>query len=260
MHLFRLREGTVEINRILKYWTAVSKPALWPALARGVMPAVEHIGALRSLNPQTVIDVGANKGQFSIVAHYLFPNAMIHAFEPLERERRIFQSVVPEPSTVHSVALGAEKGSANFFVASRADSSSLLAPGKSQESAYGVALDSTMTVCVDRLENVIGPKDLVAPVLLKLDVQGGELQVLRGAEKLLSQCDAIYCEVSFVELYEQQPMASAIVSFLDLHGFTLSGVFNLSVTKQFGPTQADFLFSRRESRATAGLDDKRPDR
>jgi FkbM family methyltransferase len=250
-----------KINRILKYWKAASKPAFWPALTRGVMPAVEHIGALRSLNPGTVIDVGANKGQFSLVARYLFPNARIHAFEPLESERRIYQSVILDPVHVHSVALGVEKGDADFFVTSRADSSSLLAPGKGQESAYGVALSSKTTVSVDRLENVISLDDLVAPVLLKLDVQGAELQVLRGAEKVLAQVDAIYCEVSFVELYDRQPMASAIVSFLDLHGFALSGVFNLSVTSQFGPTQADFLFSRATPASAAALaGDKRPDR
>ena len=85
---------------------------------------------------------------------------------------------------------------------------------------------------------------LVGPVLLKLDVQGAELQVLQGAEKLLPIIDAIYCEVSFVELYERQPTAGAIVSFLDRHGFALRGVFNLSYTKEFGPTQADILFVR----------------
>ena len=208
------------------------------------MPAVEHIGALSSIKPRTVIDVGANKGQFSLVAHYLFPDAKIHAFEPLESERRIYQSVISGPVQIQSIALGAEKGTANFFVASSADSSCLLAPGKGQEAAYGVGLSSTTTVSVDRFDNVMSTTELVAPVLLKLDVQGAELQVLRGSEGILPHVDAVYCEVSFVELYERQPKASAIVSFLDRHGFTLSGVFNLSVTRKFGPTQADFLFRR----------------
>jgi FkbM family methyltransferase len=224
------------------------------------MPTVEHIAALRSLKPRTVVDVGANKGQFSLVAHYLFPDAQIHAFEPLESERRIYQSVISAPVRLHSVALGAEKGTADFFVASRADSSSLLAPGKGQEAAYGVGLSSTTTVPVDRLENVVNAAELATPVLLKLDVQGAELQVLRGAEGILPRVDAIYCEVSFVELYERQPKASAIVSFLDRHGFTLSGVFNLSVTRRFGPTQADFLFCRNGAAGSADPSDKRTDR
>ena len=145
---------------------------------RGVMPAIEHLEVLQSLNPRTVIDVGANKGQFSTVARYLFPTAQIHAFEPLERECRNYRFVVAPPVFLHLVALGDEKRNAEFFVASRADSIPLLSPGKGQESAYGVGLSSTTTVYVDKLENVISSKDLITPVLLKLDVQGAELQVL----------------------------------------------------------------------------------
>jgi FkbM family methyltransferase len=214
-------------------------------MARGVMPAVEHLEPLRSLDARTVIDVGANKGQFSLAARYLFPTAMIYAFEPLERARDLYHSVVPGPVRMYDLALGAQAGSATFFIASRADSSSLLAPGKGQELAYGVGLASETIVSVERLETVMAAEALASPVLLKMDVQGAELDVLQGAASLLPLVQAIYCEVSFVELYERQPMASAIVSFLDDHGFSLRGIFNQSMTRQFGATQADLLFSRR---------------
>src|SRR5947209_386367 len=75
---------TTMYNRFKKYIIAATKPAFWPALRRGVVPAVEHIDAIESLKPRTLIDVGANKGQFSVVARYLFPKVVIHAFEPLE--------------------------------------------------------------------------------------------------------------------------------------------------------------------------------
>jgi FkbM family methyltransferase len=238
---------------LLKYVTAASQPAFWPALARQVMPTVEHAAALRAVNARTVLDVGANKGQFSLVARHLFPTAQIHAFEPLESERRIYQSVVRGPVQMHSVALGATRGGAKFFVASRADSSSLLSPGKNQQAAYGVGVASTIEVDVERLADVLKPGDLVGPVLLKLDVQGAELQVLQGADAILPVVGAIYCEVSFVELYEGQPTAGAIVAFLDRLGFAFRGVFNLSLTKQFGPTQGDFLFSRISEKALKQL-------
>jgi FkbM family methyltransferase len=240
----RVELGEFKIRSLLRYLSAALRPVFWPAIARGVMPSIEHTKALSSLGARTVLDVGANKGQFSLIARYLFPAAEIYAFEPLESARRVYQSVVSGPIKVHAVALGAETGKAKYFIASRADSSSLFLPGKRQELAYGVVLSSTTTVNVETLEAVIEPSALVAPVLLKLDVQGGELDVLKGAEKLLPHVDAIYCEVSFVELYERQPLASAIVSFLSDHNFKLRGVFNLSVTKHFGATQADLLFVR----------------
>lgn len=232
------------MHRLKKYAMAAFNPAFWPAIARGVMPTVEHLEALRSLNARTIIDVGANKGQFSLLARHLFPAAQIYAFEPLESARRSYASVVAGPVKMHALALGAEKGQATFFVASRDDSSSLLAPGKRQQEAYGVDLSSTQIVDVARLEDVIKPGELVGPVLLKLDVQGGELNVLKGAVELLSLVDAIYCEVSFVELYEGQPTAGEIISFLHAHGFSLRGIFNISATKQFGSTQADLLFAK----------------
>jgi FkbM family methyltransferase len=228
----------------VKYLTAAIKPAFWPALARGVMPAVEHIEAIKRLNPRTLIDIGANKGQFSLVARYLFPEVEIHAFEPLERERNLLATVVAEPIAIYESALGELEGEATFFVTSHADSSSLLKPGAGQKAAYGVALSSTMTVPVARLVDVIDVRELPRPILMKADVQGGELAVFKGAKELLSSIDAIYCEASFVPLYELQPLANDLISYLAEEGFFLRGVFNQSTTARFGPTQADLLFSR----------------
>jgi FkbM family methyltransferase len=207
-----------------------------------VVPAVEHTDALSLLSPKTIIDVGANKGQFSIVARHLFPDASIHAFEPLDAERGLCEALVADPIVTYSTALSDENGSARFFVASRADSSSLYVPGKNQKAAYGVESSSEAVVPVGRLDEVFQPWKLESPVLLKLDVQGAELQVLRGAERVLNLIDAIYCEVSFVELYERQPCAEEIAAFLAQAGFTLRGAYNLSRTEKFGPTQSDFLF------------------
>jgi FkbM family methyltransferase len=213
-------------------------------MARGVMPAVEHIEAIRRLNPRTLIDVGANKGQFSLVARYLFPEIEIHAFEPLAGERKLLAAVISQPITIYASALGETTGEATFFVTSRADSSSLLKPGAGQKAAYGVALSSTITVPVARLADLIAAAKLPQPILLKADVQGGELAIFKGAGQLLSSVDAIYCEVSFVPLYDVQPLADELIGYLAAEGLSLRGAFNQSMTRQYGPTQADLLFVR----------------
>src|SRR5262249_19001266 len=128
------------------------------------------------------------------------------------------------------------------FIASRLDSSSLLLLGSGQQAAYGVSLSAETTVAVARLDEFFQPWNLARPTLLKLDVQGAELQVLRGAQRVLNLIDAIYCEVSFVELYATQPHAEEIVAYLGRAGFALRGAFNMSSTEKFGPTQSDFLF------------------
>jgi FkbM family methyltransferase len=208
------------------------------------MPAVEHVVAIQRLNPRTLIDIGANKGQFSLVARSLFPGIEIHAFEPLERERKLLASVVSQPIKIYATALGETEGEATFFVTSRADSSSLLKPGRGQKDAFGVALSSTIKVPVARLDDFVNVKRMPRPILMKADVQGGELAVFKGAKELISAVDAVYCEASFVPLYELQPLAHEMIRYLAAEGLFLRGAFNQSTTVRFGPTQADLLFSR----------------
>lgn len=215
------------------------------ALRHGVYAAVEHVEAIRLCEAATLVDVGANKGQFSLVFRALRPDGAIIAFEPLPEEGDLFERLFAgDPrARLHRVALSDEETVADLHVTERRDSSSLLVPGDGQKAAFGICEKGTIRVPVTKLDGRYLRAGLTAPVLLKIDVQGAELRVLRGCADL-AVFDFIYVELSYVELYGGQPLHDEAIAYLATRGFTLARVFNRVATRAYGPTQADFLFER----------------
>lgn len=79
--------------------------------------------------------------------------------------------------------------------------------------------------------------------MLKLDVQGFELQALEGCKSLIGNFDYVYCECSFVELYKNQKLAGEVVEYLSRLGFGLMGVYNPMYDRDGNCIQADLMFS-----------------
>lgn len=212
----------------------------------GVAPAIEHDALLRSLPTlSSIVDVGANRGQFALVARRIHPTAKIIAFEPLSTPGLRFSRVFCRDSnvTLHSLAIGKSSAEAEFHVSASDDSSSLLPISNLQEATFpGTKQRRVERVQVRRLSEVVDPSDLRAPALIKIDVQGAELEVLLGVGELLALIDYVCVEASFVEFYSGQPLANEILSYMSDCNFTLSGVYNAVLDKQGRSVQADFVF------------------
>jgi FkbM family methyltransferase len=230
------------------------RPPLWHLLALRVAPAIEHIPALSRFSFQTVVDVGGNRGQFAAIARRLFPIAQIYSFEPLAGPATSFINALGRDGKIRlfNNAIGPVAGSAPIYVTTRDDSSSLLKPGAAQSEIFGVQTERVDQITVRRLSDCLSNAELQAPALLKVDVQGGELDVLEGSADLIARFDAIYVECSYLQLYEGQPLYADIARWADGHGFRLAGVYNQHVDAQRGPVQADFLFLRAERSTGAG--------
>lgn len=220
------------------------RPQLWPHLRKGVAPAIEHIAALSRYDFKTVVDVGANRGQFAIMARRLFPAAQIYSFEPQSGPAAIFRELLSGDAGIHlfNTAIGATSGQVKMYVTNRDDSSSLLKPGASQDEIFGVQTSRVDEVSIRRLSECLPAGRLARPALLKIDVQGAELSVLEGSADMIDGFDAIYVECSYLQLYEDQPLYADIARWADQHGFRLAGVYNQHINREKGPVQADFLF------------------
>lgn len=244
--LFLGRLGLPSASRVRKYLSILGRPHFFEAAVRHrVAAATEHLGAIRHCKSNTLIDAGANKGQFSLVFRAVRPGAQILAFEPLPEAANVYERVFrgDRLTELSRVALSSETGTAQFHVADRSDSSSLLLPGSGQARAFGVRPAAKIEVSVKRLDQCIDISSLKHPLLLKVDVQGGELALFDGCGQL-EQIDFIYVELSFVELYEGQPLFQEVCDYLVSRGFSVAGIFNQVNTAEFGPTQVDVLFRR----------------
>ncbi|MCC7476807.1 MAG: FkbM family methyltransferase [Pirellulales bacterium] len=219
----------------------------------GVAAATEHEALLRHFNFATVVDVGANRGQFSLVSRQCFPQARILAFEPLASPAKKFETAInADPLvTLHRVAIGAIDGTATIHISAADDSSSLLPITELQQTlSPGTHEVATEPIAVVKLDSQIDERELKSPSLLKIDVQGFELSVLQGSAALLQKFSNIYVECSFVELYEGQALADEVINYLRDHGFNLCGVYNVSYDSRGKAVQADFLFSAAGSGST----------
>lgn len=222
-------------------------PVYRRALRFGVAAAVEHDADPFHHDYRLVLDVGSNRGQFALVAARRFPQAALVCFEPLPEPRETLRRVLAwhRDLEVMECAVSAHAGEAELVISRSDDSSSLLPMGEAQVRHFpGTEAAGRITVQTASLDELIPPERRLRPCLLKIDVQGAELEVLSGAGALLEAVDSVLVECSFVELYSGQALAGRIVELLYARRFLLTAVCS-PVTDQAGNVlQADLLFAR----------------
>jgi FkbM family methyltransferase len=215
-------------------------------LSLGHIDSLELLEMLRGAPPRVIHDIGANVGTWSCLAKSIFPEAAVEAFEPLEIHREAFRKWTSPWSDVrlHQVALGPREGSVDIEVTEFSDASSVLSLTDAGRKTFNTAAKERRSVRMETLDGLVARGAVRPPDLIKLDVQGYELEVLNGAPKALEGASALICEVSFRRYYEGQALFPDVLAFLDSRGFEL---------RAFGPSlglgeplsQADALFVKR---------------
>jgi FkbM family methyltransferase len=217
------------------------------ALLRGVAASLEHSAVLRGLPPAgTIIDIGSNRGQFILEAIKWHPNSHFIAFEPLPEERALMERVLAglPHLMVYPFALGDEDTTAQVHLSASADSSSILDQTSLQAQAFpGTENVGLQEVSVRRLDRILDRSSFISPVICKIDVQGYELNVLRGFGTVLEAVEYMIVELTNLPFYEGAPNSAEVIALLASSGFRLLGIYNMY--EQHGIClQADFLFGR----------------
>lgn len=175
-----------------------------------------------------VIDVGANVGQFGLGLRRAGFAGRIISCEPLSGAYAELTRRAGKDSrwTPVNAAVGREPGELEINVAANSYSSSILGMTQAHldgapDSGYIAAESVAVTTVVDIVaEHAVDP----ARAMLKIDTQGYEGEVLAGAGELVGAFDAIQLEVSFVELYEGQPLAEDVLGDLRRAGYRLQSL------------------------------------
>ena len=216
-------------------------------LSLGHIDSLELLELAKSHNPKVIYDIGANIGTWSLLAKAIFPDVTIHAFEPLIMHHEPFNKEVAGISDIvlHKVAAGPETAKMNIQVTSFSDASSLLETSEAIHEHFGITTEREETIEVVKLDDYVTTNSLPFPDLIKLDIQGYELEALRGAQQCMNHAQFILCEVSFLEFYQGQPLFHEIIEFMSQKGFYL---YSLSINTPAGKklVQTDALFYRSE--------------
>ncbi len=177
---------------------------------------VNLLGFLDPARPCTLIDVGANVGDFTADFLSVFPDSQVWCMEPVSQTCQTLNRRFADNPKVRVVPCGASdrRGSAEIILAADHRFSTLIPYSQAGLTGRNFEMVDRETVQLDRIDALpIGadPGQLV----LKIDVQGHEAVALQGAAGLLGRADLVLAEVSFANQHAAQaPSFSSITSLL----------------------------------------------
>lgn len=172
------------------------------------------------LVPGAVFDVGVGPGTPEL--YYAFPEARLVLVEPLVEWRPHMEAVrAQRAAEIVLAAAGAQTGEIEIAVHRVPELSSMI--GKRPDDATDL---QARIVPMVRLDDIWREHQLLGPFVLKVDVEGGELEVLSGATGLLGECELVLLEVAFYQLIQGAPQFHDVVAWMHDHGFVVADLYN----------------------------------
>jgi FkbM family methyltransferase len=219
--------------------------AFLPRLDPTLSAAVNAWAGVLPFTPRVIVDVGANDGEYARQLSILYRPETYVLVEPVpELAEKLRTLRVAENTHVFACAAGAAVAHDDLYVYEHSAASSLLQARDATAVSYNVSLETKQVqrVAIRPLDDMLAEVGVRVVDLLKIDVQGYELEVLRGATHTLASTRWLFLEVSMFEHYEGQPLFDALLKWLSDRGYYLASTHNHVVDIHGNPLHCDAAF------------------
>lgn len=211
-----------KIHSLLDY---IENPLLMEARFKRIpMEFVRMLFEIKTFLPEVhnVFDIGAASGNFVLAVHFVYPKSNIFAFEPLPEKVEILQEIFSRQKIsgrVYNLALASSQGETFFTRTKYTNLSSILEPDQDLINLFGDRANYEKIKVVKKRFDSIFELDANSVNFAKIDVQGYELEVLKGMGEELSKIQGVMLEVNFDRFYIGQPSYFELIEYLYYAGF-----------------------------------------
>lgn len=194
--------------------------------------------------PTVILDIGAYEGEWTKMASRIYTDSRFLMFEAQESKHTILAKLHSALIDHHIGLLGPEINSKSKFYINDTVSSALPESAKEKQDYVEVAMFT--------VDEVLKAKGIAKADFIKLDVQGFELEVLKGAQVTLQSTEVVLMEVSLLEINKGAPLISEVMQFMNQQDFVCYDICSL-VRRPLDNAlwQTDLIFVKRNSKLIA---------
>ncbi len=192
-----------------------------------------------------ILDIGAHSGYWSGVVKGIYPYSNIYLIEPLaEMEGKLKEFCDRNPGSKYFLnGAGSKIETKIFTVIDNMEGANFM----TKEMKHLINKNQQREVNIITVDSLIESNQIPIPDLIKIDVQGFEMEVLKGSSKVFGHTEAFIIEVSFFEFMSETPLFSEIVAFMSQKGYEVydfPGFLRRPLDKALG--QADVCFVKKD--------------
>jgi FkbM family methyltransferase len=204
--------------------------------------SLERLSSL-GFAPRNILDVGAFEGMWTANCLKIFPDANYLMVEAMrQKETKLQKMSAGRANLKYEIALlGAREGMEVEFTELETASSVL---------EEVVTRHDRQKRTTNSLNTILERLTIPSVDLIKLDVQGYELEVLKGFDRFLPSTQAILTEVSLLDIHKGTPLVRDVVNFMYDYGFVMYDICSVETRRPLDNAlwQTDLLFLKEDSR------------